>query len=92
VTDVWDKEYAALLKISSGDDLMAPGFGRTFLWTEDSPSNAIVEQYRDEGVRSDIFRVRHHVDEAYMRSYDDQGNVVSDISAACIYLFSNIHQ
>lgn len=92
VSDVWDKEYAALVKISSGNDLSTPGLGRTFMWTEDSPQNPIVEQYRDEGVRSDIFRVRHHVDEAYIRSYDDQGNVVSDIAAACIYLFSNIHQ
>lgn len=91
ISDFWSYEYAALVKISSGDDFTEPGVGRTFLWTEDSPENAIVEQYRDEGIRSDIFRVRHHVDEAFMRSYDDSGTVVSDIAAACVYLFSNIH-
>jgi hypothetical protein len=91
LSDFWNYEYAALVKISSGDDFTEPGIGRTFLWTEDSRENAIVEQYRDEPIRSDIFRVRHHVDEAFMRSYDDTGTVVSDIAAACVYLFSNIH-
>ena len=91
IADVWSSEYAALVKIGSGEDLSEPCLGRTFLWTEDSPTNPIVEEYRDEGARSDIYRVRHHVDEAYMRSYNDSGTVVSDIAAACIYLFSNIH-
>jgi hypothetical protein len=91
ITDVWSNEYAGLVKISSGGaDLMEPGLGRTFLWTEDSPTNAIVEQYREESVRSDIYRVRHHVDEALLKSYDDTGTTVSNISAACMYLFSNI--
>jgi hypothetical protein len=91
IADVWDKEYAALMKIGSGMDLTQPCIGRTFLWTEDSRENAIVEEYREESIRSDVFRVRHNVDEAYMRSYDDSGTVVSDIAAACMYLFSNIH-
>jgi hypothetical protein len=91
ITDVWNKEYAALVKIASGGaDLLEPGLGRTFLWTEDSPTNAIVEQYREEQTRSDIFRVRHHVDEAFMKSYDDTGAAVSDIAAACVYLISNV--
>lgn len=90
ITDLWSNEYAALVKISSGADFTEPGLGRTFLWTADSPENPIVEQYREEKKRSDVFRVRHHVDEAYMRSFDDSGNVKSDIAAACIYLFDNI--
>jgi len=91
VTDFWSYEYAALVKISQGDDFTQPGVGRTFLWTDDSPQNAIVEQYREEGIRSDVFRVRHNVDEAFMQSKNDSGTVVSDIAAACVYLFSNIH-
>ena len=91
IADFWDKEYAALVKIGSGMDLTQPCVGRTFLWTEDSKENAIVEEYREENIRSDVFRVRHNVDEAYMRSYDDSGTVVSDIADACMYLFSNIH-
>lgn len=90
ITDIWSNEYAALVKISSGMDITEPGLGRTFLWTEDSPTNPIVEQYRENEIRSDIFRVRHHTDEAFMQSKNDSGTVVSDIAAACMYLFSNI--
>lgn len=91
MADLWSSEYAALVKISRGQDMTEPGFGRTFLWTADSPQNPIVEQYRDEGVRSDIFRVRHNVDERLIRSYDNAGNVVSDIASSCVYLMKNIH-
>ncbi len=92
VADLWNKEYAMLLKISSGPDITQPGVGRTFLWTEDSPQNPVVESYREEQTRSDIFRVRHHVDEALMRSVDDSGNVKSNIAAKCAVLLSNISQ
>ncbi len=88
--DIWSNEHAALVKIASGPDFSIPGIGRTFLWTEDSPQNPIVESYREEERRSDVFRVRHNVDEALMQSKDDDGNVVSNIAAACVYLFSNI--
>jgi len=90
VTDIWSNEYAALVKISRGEDLTEPGVGRTFLWTEDSPQNPVVEEYREEKIRSDVYRVRHHVDEALMQSKDDDGTVVSNIAAACVYLFSNV--
>lgn len=90
VADIWSSEYAALIKISSGPDITTPGFGRTFLWTEDSPDNAIVEQYREDKIRSDVFRVRHNTDEALMQSKDSSGSVKSNIADACIYLFSNI--
>jgi hypothetical protein len=90
VADLWSNEYAALVKISAGPDLTQPGIGRTFLWTEDSPVNPVVEQYREEDIRSDVYRVRHNVDEAFMRSYDKDNAVKSDIAAACIYLFDNV--
>lgn len=90
MANVWNNEYAALAKISDSMDLAAPGIGRTFLWTADSPQNPIVESYREEQTRSDIFRVRHHVDEAFCQSKNDSGSVVSNIAAACVYLFSNV--
>jgi len=90
IANVWDYEYAALIKISSGPDLSQPGFGRTFLWTEDSPQNPIVESYREENRRSDIYRVRHHVKEELIQSKNDSGVVVSNIASACLYLFDNI--
>ncbi len=89
-TDLWNKEYASLTKSSSSPDLLVPCIGRTFLWTEESAQNAIVESYREEQTRSDIFRVRHDVDERLLQSFDNDGNVVSNIADACMYLFSNI--
>jgi hypothetical protein len=89
ITDIWDKEYASLVKISNGND-MPPGIGRTFLWTADSRDNAIVEQYREENIRSDVYRVRHNTDESLMRSVDTSDTTQSDIAAACCYLFANI--
>jgi len=91
VTDIWDNEYAALVRIATERvDLLEPCVGRTFIWTEDSAAEPIVEQYRDETRRSDVFRVRHDSDECLLKSYDENGNVVSNISAKCVYLFSNI--
>jgi hypothetical protein len=91
LTDVWSDEYAALVKIvPNSQDITAPGLGWTFLWTADSPDNAIVETYREDQIRSDIIRVRHNTDECLLKSYDENGNVVSDIAAACMYLMSNI--
>lgn len=91
VGDLWDDEYAMLVKIGSGRDIMQPCVGRTFLWTADSPSNAIVEEYREEQTRSDVYRVRHHVSEALLQSFNTSGTVVSNIAAACGYLLGNIH-
>ena len=91
ITDLWDDEYALLAVISSGMDLKRPGIGRTFLWTADSPQNPIVEQYRDDERRSDVFRVRHHVSEALIASRNKSATIVSNISAACGYLMANIH-
>lgn len=91
IADLWSYEYAMLAKIASGRDIMQPCIGRTFLWSADSPSNAIVEEYREEQTRSDVYRVRHHVSEELLKSYNTSGSVVSNISAACGYLLSNIH-
>lgn len=88
---LWSYEYAALTKTARGQDITEPCCGRTFLWTEDSPENPIVESYREEQRRSDMFRVRHYVSEEKIASKNKSGTVVSDISNACVYLLSNIH-
>lgn len=91
ITDVWNNEYAMLTVVSSDSgDLVEPCIGRTFLWTEDSPENPVVEEYRDDKIRSDVYRVRHNVDESLMQSKDSSGTVVSNISASVSYLFSNV--
>jgi len=68
--EIWSATYALLgIVPDNGQDLSLPAVGRTFLWTEDSPENATVESYRDDGARSDIFRVRQHTDEVLVDAY-----------------------
>jgi len=91
--EIWDDEYAMLTITATTSSFDEPCIGRIFRWDEESgggESGTIVEQYRAEGNRSDIYRVRHDTDERLLKSYDDAGNVKSDIAAACTYLFSNV--
>jgi hypothetical protein len=90
VADIWDKTYAALVKISSGNDLTQPGLGRSFYWVSDSATEPIVESYREEQSRSDVFRVRYDVDERLLQSFDSSNAVKSNIAAACMYLFKTV--
>jgi len=65
IGDIWDNTKVNLIKLSTGgQNLREPAFGRTFLWTQDSPNEITTETYREEQTRSNIIRVRHHVDEA----------------------------
>ncbi len=60
----WSDEYAMVAKIAKTEDFREPAIGRTFHWGEDGSSiGGTVETYREEQTRSDIFRVRHQVDE-----------------------------
>lgn len=85
IASVWNSSKVWLVKIASGMDLLEPCVGRTFLWTADSPLNPIVEQYRSEDRRSDVFRVRHHVSEELLASRNTSGTAVSNVSSACCY-------
>lgn len=65
LSDIWDDEYVALVRVSDGGQrLKEPIYGRTFLWYEDAPQEVVVETYREEDIRSTIVRARQHVDEA----------------------------
>jgi len=67
LSDIWDDEYVGLFKVSGGgNDLREPVVGRTFLWTGDSPQMLVTEQYREEQTRSNVYRVRQNVDEAFI--------------------------
>lgn len=93
LADIWSNEYAMLTVTSDGEDLSEPCLGRTFVWNEESgggEGNTVVEQYRSESNRSDIFRVRHDTDERLIVSYNDAGSVQSNIATSVSYLFSNI--
>jgi hypothetical protein len=80
LADIWDDEYVTLARISRGsNDLREPCLGRTMLWTSDSPQMLVTEQYREEQTRSDIYRVRHYVDEAII--FAGAGYILSNITA-----------
>jgi len=72
IADIWDDEFVSLLHVPQGDDLRAMGFGRTFAFED-----LVIEQYRDERVRSDVIRARLDVD-------------VKVIHSEAIYILSNI--
>lgn len=79
ISEIWDDEYCLLAAISTGGkDLREPCLGRTFLWTEDAPGNLVTEQYRDDTVRSNIYRVRQNTDEAFV--FTGAGYLLSNIS------------
>lgn len=61
--DLWDDEYSYLFLASDSPDMSIPRLGNVFRWASDCPENALVETYRDESIRSNIVRVRQHVDE-----------------------------
>lgn len=81
LSDIWDDEYVLLARVAPEGslDLRDPILGRTFLWTEDSPDILTTEQYREEQTRSDIFRVRHNVDEAFV--FTGAGYLLGNITA-----------
>lgn len=63
---IWSDEYMMLAKVATSDDPREPCVGRTFIWTGDGVGAAgtaeelavVIEQYREEKVRGDIYRVR----------------------------------
>lgn len=79
LSDIWDDEYVLLAKVATSNDLRDPSLGRSFLWTGDSPANLIVESYREDQTRSNIIRVRHNVDEAFV--FTGAGYLMGNITA-----------
>jgi len=68
--DIWSDDYAMVAVTADNPrNLKEPSVGRTFLWVADSPANPVVESYRDDAIRSDVFRVRHDIDEKVIDSY-----------------------
>lgn len=91
--EIWDDEYAMLTITATSNSFDEPCIGRMFRWNEESgggDGGTIVEEYRAEGNRSNIYRVRHDTDDRLLKSYTDAGAVKSDIAAAVSYLFGNV--
>lgn len=90
---IWDPALAMLTITSDEDDMADPCIGRTFNWADEcgeDEGGTIVEEYRSEGNRSDIYRVRHDTDERLMISYDDAGAIQSNVASNCSYLLGNL--
>ena len=80
LSDIWDDEYFGLFKVTDNPmDLRDPSIGRTFLWTEDSPENLVIESYRDDPRRSEVFRARQNTDEAFV--FTGAGYLMGNITA-----------
>lgn len=67
--DIWSDDYCWVGVTARTNSLAEPCVGRTFLWTADSPDNAMIEEYREEQTRSSIFRARQHTDEKVIDEY-----------------------
>ena len=89
--DIWPDSVATLACIAApGAGIEEPSIARTFRWNEGSSEEYVVEDYYSEEVRSKIIRVRHDIDVRLLKSYDDDGNVKSDISKNCGYVLTGI--
>lgn len=76
---IWSGEYAMVCRVSNSLDIRDPCIGRTFHWSADgSAIGGLIEQYRDETIRSEVIRVRHETDEVIM--YPQAGHLLSNIT------------
>jgi len=79
LTDIWDDEYALLFKLPvNAMDLKDPVLGRTFIWDKDGAEEMIVETYREERIRSDVYRARNYLDQNFM--FTGAGYLLSNIT------------
>jgi hypothetical protein len=64
LSGIWGITKVGLYKRATSEDMQDPVIGRTFAWEKEGGDNIVTEEYREEAVRSDIYRARHFVDEA----------------------------
>jgi len=79
LADMWTNTIAGLYRVSSSRDLKEPSFGRSMLWTGDSPQNIVTEEYRAESNRSDVYRARQNTDDVY--TFVGAGRLITGVSA-----------
>lgn len=65
VANIWPANRAFVFKKAMTRDIAEPSVGRTMVWQEDG-GLLYVEEYRSEDRRSDIIRVRQHLQEKLM--------------------------
>jgi len=57
---IWTPDKMALLHVNFSMNIRAPQFGRTFIWKSDGNNSVVIDQYRKEDNRSDMFRARNY--------------------------------
>ena len=69
ISSIWSDEYCWIGRTATSQDFKEPCVGRIFHWTADGSQNrGLVESYREEQSRSEVFRVRHDVDEVELHT------------------------
>ena len=67
LSSIWSDNYAFFFVRANSSNIRAPGLGRIFFNTSDGGLGT-AEQYREEGVRSDVYRFRQNVQEKLLYS------------------------
>ena len=62
ISSLWGDDVV-LAHVESAPNLMAPNFGRTFVWTDNQVGDASVKTYRDDNRHSDVHNVAQDTDE-----------------------------
>ena len=79
IASIWADEYAMVCRIAQTPDFLEPCIGRVFHWTgRGSQLGGTVEQYRDESIECDVYRVRHDVGEKIL--YKECGHLLSNVT------------
>ena len=85
ISRIWSNEYAMVARVAETEDPQEACVGRTFIWDGDGPGAAgteealalITEEYRDEGVRGSVMRVRN--DRHIKIMYPEAGHLLSNV-------------
>jgi hypothetical protein len=78
--DIWT-DTVVMAHRRTEQNLMAPNFGRTFVWSAFSGADTIQAQtYRDETCESDVHRARHFTDEKLVGA--EAGYLLTNVLAA----------
>lgn len=79
-TEIWDKTRFGVYVVSESEQIRSvPHFGRLFLWRDSTPTDMMVETYRDENRESNIVRVKHSTVEKLLTAR--AGHLITAIAA-----------
>ncbi|MBW2187436.1 MAG: hypothetical protein JRG71_13890 [Deltaproteobacteria bacterium] len=66
---IWEKSKVGLYRVTNNpQNLKDPCIGRTFVWDKDGGDIVTVDQYREEQIKSEVYRAAQYSDEKLMMS------------------------